>query len=129
MLQYQPKPGSIVRCDFSGFVEPEMIKKRPVIVIHVHKTNSRLVTIVPISATKPDPLQVYHKELDFSQEPSMDLYMDSRKRWFKCDMVYVVSIDRLDRYKNRITGDRNCPIVSSQTLKTIREMTRLVNGM
>ena len=32
MLNFQPKPGSVVYCDYKGFIEPEMVKKRPVIV-------------------------------------------------------------------------------------------------
>ena len=32
-LKFSPYPGSILRCDFQGFKEPEMVKPRPVIII------------------------------------------------------------------------------------------------
>ncbi|MFK5216451.1 type II toxin-antitoxin system PemK/MazF family toxin [Glaesserella parasuis] len=55
-LKYQPKEKAVVMCDFSGFIAPEMVKTRPVVVISKHKKNSELVTIVPLSTTKPEPL-------------------------------------------------------------------------
>ncbi len=42
MLNFQPKPGSVVYCDYEGFIEPEMVKKRPVIVISKHRHNKRI---------------------------------------------------------------------------------------
>lgn len=53
-LQYQPKEGSVLICDFRGYEVPEMIKVRPVVVIRKHRTNSLLVTVVPLSTTAPD---------------------------------------------------------------------------
>jgi len=130
MLKYQPKPGSIVKCDFKGYVIPEIVKCRPAIVINVHKANSQLVTVVPISSTEPSKVDYYHYELDLSIESNIAPYLPAdTKRWFKCDLVYVVSIARMDRYKNRNTGERSTPQVSSKALKTIKEMVRLANGL
>ncbi len=129
MLLYQPKPGTIVRCDFKGFIIPEIIKKRPVVVIHSHKSNSKLVTVVPISATAPSPIQFYHHELDLSIEQNIEPYLSNCKRWFKCDLVYVLSIERMDRLKHKETGKRNSPQISSITLKTIKELVRKVNAL
>src|ERR1700749_3446597 len=100
MLRYQPKPGSIVKCNFKGFIAPEIIKNRPVVVIHSHKTNPKLVTIVPLSATIPAVIKKYHHELDVSVETSLLPFLKNIKAWFKCDLVYVVSIERMDRLKN-----------------------------
>ncbi|WP_414861947.1 hypothetical protein [Pseudomonas sp. IT-P176] len=36
-LQYQPKEGSVLICDFRGYEVPEMIKVRPVVVIRKHR--------------------------------------------------------------------------------------------
>ncbi|MFK5246002.1 type II toxin-antitoxin system PemK/MazF family toxin [Glaesserella parasuis] len=36
-LKYQPKEKAVVMCDFSGFIAPEMVKTRPVVVISKHK--------------------------------------------------------------------------------------------
>ena len=130
MLKYQPKLGSIVKCNFNGYIVPEIVKCRPAVVINVHKTNSKLVTVVPISSTEPSSIDYYHYELDLASENSVALYLPpDTKRWFKCDLVYVVSIDRMDRYKNRETKERGVPCVSVKTLKTIKEMVRLANGL
>jgi len=62
-LKFQPKAGSVVICDFHGFVVPEMVKKRPVVIIAKHKHNSQLVTVVPLSTTQPKPVAPYHHKL------------------------------------------------------------------
>jgi uncharacterized protein YifN (PemK superfamily) len=129
MLNYQPKPGAIVKCDFTGYLIPEIVKKRPVLVIHSHKSNSRLVTVVPISATAPTKIDFYHYELDLAVESTIEPYLSSCKRWFKCDLVYVVSIERMDRFKNRVTGTRGTPQISSRALHTVKAMVKLANGL
>jgi uncharacterized protein YifN (PemK superfamily) len=129
MLNYQPKAGSIVKCDFAGYVIPEIVKNRPVLVIHAHKSNPRLVTVVPISATAPNSIEYYHHELDLSIETGVDPYLKPCRRWFKCDLIYVVSIDRMDRLKNRLTGKRGTPQISSRTLNTVRATVKLANGL
>lgn len=94
MLNFQPKPGTIVMCDFStGFIVPEMVKKRPAVVIRKSKTNSKLVTIVPISQTEPEEITDVHVEIISP--------LDREKAWVKCDMITSVSIDRLDRFRVR----------------------------
>jgi uncharacterized protein YifN (PemK superfamily) len=129
MLNYQPKPGSIVKCDFKGYVIPEIVKKRPVVVIHSHKSNSKLVTVVPISATAPTKIDYYHYELDLTVETNIEPYLSTCPRWFKCDLVYVVSTDRMDRFKHRTTGKRATPQISSRALNTVKTMVRLANGL
>lgn len=62
-ITFHPSPGQILLCDFSqGFRVPEMVKsKRPVIVLTpAFKHRSDLVTIVPLSTVRPDPVQPYH---------------------------------------------------------------------
>lgn len=91
MLQYQPKPNTIVMCDFTGFISPEMVKKRPVIVIKKNKENPKLVTIVPFSTTEPHDLSELHVEVAGP--------LDGKQAWVKCDMITTVCLDRLDRIK------------------------------
>jgi uncharacterized protein YifN (PemK superfamily) len=91
-LQFQPKPRSIVYCDFSGFIEPEIIKRRPVVVLAVHKRNSKLVTVVPLSTTAPDQVEAHHYRLRQNPIPGEQ----TTEVWAKCDMLAVVSIERLD---------------------------------
>jgi uncharacterized protein YifN (PemK superfamily) len=91
-LHYQPKPRSIVYCDFKGFMEPEIIKRRPVVVLAVHKRNPRLVTVVPLSTTAPNPVEAHHYRLKQNPLPGAQ----ETVVWAKCDMLAVVSIERLD---------------------------------
>jgi len=98
-LRFQPKPRSIVYCDFAGYIEPEIVKRRPVVVLAVHKRNSRLVAVVPLSTTKPDPIEAHHYRLLQNPLPGQQ----STEVWAKCDMVAVVSIERLDLIR---TGQR-----------------------
>ena len=91
-LQFQPKPRSIVICDFTGFKEPEIIKRRPVVVLAVHKRNSKLVTVVPLSTTAPDQIEAHHYRLKQNPIPGEQ----ATEVWAKCDMLAVVSIERLD---------------------------------
>ena len=62
-ITFQPKPRTIVYCDFAGYIEPEIVKRRPVVVLAVHKRNSRLVAVVPLSTTRPDPVEAHHHRL------------------------------------------------------------------
>ena len=61
MLTFQPKPGTLLVCDFgTGFKMPEMVKKRPVVVISPRRRRSRLCTVVPLSTTAPNPVERFH---------------------------------------------------------------------
>ncbi|WP_228761098.1 MULTISPECIES: type II toxin-antitoxin system PemK/MazF family toxin [Pseudomonas aeruginosa group] len=105
-MQYQPKEASVLICSFDGYIAPEMVKARPVVVIRRHKHNSKLVTVVPLSTTAPEILEDHHVELP--------CYVPGQSAvcWAKCDMVYTVSIERLDRCKvrNRHGGGRSYQI-------------------
>lgn len=102
-LTYQPKEGDVLMCDFAGFVEPEMVKTRPVIILARNRLNSKLVTVVPLSTTKPHAIQTHHHELSVNPLPDKKTTVC----WAKCDMVATVSISRLDRIKTRTTTGRN----------------------
>nr|WP_255142042.1 type II toxin-antitoxin system PemK/MazF family toxin [Pseudomonas mandelii] len=86
-------------CDFRGYEVPEMIKVRPVVVIRKHKTNSLLVTVVPLSTTAPDRILDHHLELQSHLQGASPVC------WAKCDMVATVSLSRLDRIKSRDRHD------------------------
>lgn len=103
-LKFQPKARSIVYCDFSGYIAPEIIKRRPVVVLTAHKRNSKLVTVVPLSTTPPNPVESYHYRLLQNPLP----HSTAPEVWAKCDMVAVVSIDRLDlvRTPRGVNGKR-----------------------
>jgi len=90
-LWFQPKPRSVLYCDFAGFRVPEMTKNRPVIVLRAHKRNRRLVYVIPLSTTPPVPPQPYH----FHVARSPVTHAAPTQAWAKCDMVAVVSTERL----------------------------------
>ncbi|MBF8744052.1 type II toxin-antitoxin system PemK/MazF family toxin [Pseudomonas sp. HD6421] len=97
-LRFQPKEATVLMCDFSGFQVPEMVKVRPVVVIRKHSHNHQLVTIVPLSTTRPERLADHHVQLP-SYLPGSAVYC-----WAKCDMIYTVAISRLDRCRIKSRG-------------------------
>jgi uncharacterized protein YifN (PemK superfamily) len=95
-LKFQPKIGSVVMCDFEGYVVPEMIKVRTVVVLAKHPDNSQIVTVVPLSTTEPIPHKAYHHRIENNPLPGK-----TEVCWAKCDMVATVSLTRLDRFKTK----------------------------
>ena len=95
LKNFHPKTGHILICDFTrGFIPPEMIKRRPVVVISRTVTHSnRLRTIVPLSTTAPQPIETWHVPLSINPLKST---RTEPKVWAKCDMLYTVSFDRLN---------------------------------
>lgn len=94
-LNFQPRPGQVVMCDFAGYVAPEMIKVRPVVVVARNRKNRNLVTIVPLSTTAPNALEDHHHQLSSNPLPGREKITC----WAKCDMLATVSLTRLDRFK------------------------------
>jgi len=93
-LKYHPEQGTIVICDFKGFVAPEMVKRRPAIIISPRlRKRGRLCTIVPLSTTAPDPIAPYHCKLYV--DPVLPKPYSAKFHWVKADMIYTVSLDRL----------------------------------
>lgn len=98
-LRYLPSPGAVLRCDFSGFKPPEMVKPRPVVVISTRpeRTNKRTCIVVALSTSAPEPVERHHECIALPGEHlPKDLQRDC---WVKGDMVYSVALDRLDLYR------------------------------
>jgi mRNA interferase MazF len=93
-LRYHPEIGTILICDFQGFIEPEMVKRRPVIVVSPRLRNrDRQCTVVPLSTKAPYPIMAYHYKLKLD-DPLPEPYA-SPFQWVKGDMLATVSFDRL----------------------------------
>jgi uncharacterized protein YifN (PemK superfamily) len=96
-LAFHPSPGAIVICRYgtgSGYQPPEMCKTRPAVVISPRRRSGQIVTVVPLSETRPAPLDPWHHEL------SRVAYPPARgPMWAKCDLVAAVSFARLDRVR------------------------------
>lgn len=104
-IQFHPGQGVVLICDYrTGFIVPEMVKRRPVIVICKQmQGRPRLCTVVPLSTTPPEPVLDHHAliTLPFALPPPFD----AATQWVKGDMVNAVSFDRLDLV--RLGKDRN----------------------
>ena len=96
-LTFHPKPGTVVFCDFTtGFLAPEMVKRRPVVIVSpMFRNRPQLCTIVPLSTTQPEPEEAYHHLLSQGAYPPAGTSLV----WAKCDMLATVTLARLDRIK------------------------------
>ena len=93
-LVHHPEIGTIVICDFHGFVTPEMVKRRPAVVVSPRFRNrAGLCTIVPLSTTPPSPVMPYHYKLHMDT-PLPQPY-SAPFHWVKADMFATVSFERL----------------------------------
>jgi len=77
---------------------PEMIKKRPVIVISPRSRRKNICTVVALSTTTPAPIEPYHALIEFY--PKLPVKFDVKDVWVKGDMIYTVSFERLELIKN-----------------------------
>ena len=95
-IMFRPKPGHVLYCDFKGYIAPEIVKTRPVVVISpAHLSRVNLVTVVPLSTTAPTPVEGHHYKLLGNPIPGSSAI----EVWAKCDLVATVCFDRLDRIK------------------------------
>jgi uncharacterized protein YifN (PemK superfamily) len=95
-IQFHPGQGTVVICDYStGFIVPEMVKRRPVIIIcKPRQRRPRLCTVIPLSTTAPNPVEDYHAEIRLPF--ALPAPFDAGTQWVKGDMVNTVSFDRLN---------------------------------
>jgi uncharacterized protein YifN (PemK superfamily) len=121
---FHPKAGTVLMCDFTGFKKPEMIKTRPVIVVSPnHLKRPGLYTVVPMSTTDPDPIELYHYRFKKNPMPHSNGHA-----WAKCDMVVTVSMERLDRIKVS-RGNYVVTYISNKDLEAIRECMKHALGI
>lgn len=129
-LTFCPRPGALLICDFdSGFKVPEMIKKRPVVVISPRRRRSmQLCTVVPLSTAVPRPVDRFHHRMD---PRSVPVGLGARESWAKCDMLYTVSLARLDRVLINSGGGRAfiTPRVLDEDLEAIRQGVMIALGL
>jgi uncharacterized protein YifN (PemK superfamily) len=95
-IREHPDLGTILMCDFNvGFKEPEMVKRRAVVVISP-KIVARpwLCTVVSLSTDAPSKNMPYHCQIDI--RPRLPRPLESDGVWVKGDMVYAVGFHRLD---------------------------------
>ncbi len=96
-IQFFPRAGQILVCDFSGFQEPEMCKVRPIIVVSPRLPyRAEIVTVVPISTTEARHDLPFVVRLSKNYHPEEE---DDLPCWAKCDMVMNIARWRLDGFK------------------------------
>lgn len=127
-LKFHPATGTIVVCDYkTGFVPPEMVKSRPVIVVSPKLGyRNNLCTVVPLSTKNPSPVEDYHCRITLSRP--MPRPFNVNPMWAKCDMLATVSFDRLDLIS---IGRRKyiTPTVSNADLEEVRRCILYALGM
>ena len=89
MPRHYPKAREVLGCDFRGLIEPEMCKRRPVVILSYSRVRPGLAIVVPLSTTAPMPPRRWHHRLSQASQ------WDRDPRWAKCDMVYALSLRRL----------------------------------
>lgn len=90
-----PLPGTIVIVDLNqGFRPPEMVKRRPALVLSAPiPRRPFLCTIVPLSTTPPVPVMGHHCVIQL--DPPLPAPYTSPTMWVKADMVLTVAFHRL----------------------------------
>ncbi len=100
-IKYHPNQGTLLVCNFDGLVVPEMIKTRPVVIVSPRqRQNSGLCVVVPLSTTVPAPKMPWHCKLTFDEPLSPK--WEEKEIWVKCDMIYTMRFERLDRFHKRV---------------------------
>ena len=127
-----PLPGTILRVDLSeGFREPEMVKRRPAVVLSPPiRGRSRLCTIVPLSTTEPRILLDHH--LRITLDPPLPHPYGSPSMWLKGDIVLTVAFHRLRLlFKDREEGQRvyDVRVLDEETMGRVRDAVRAGLGL
>jgi uncharacterized protein YifN (PemK superfamily) len=127
-----PAPGTIVRVDLNdGFREPEMVKRRPCVVLSPHiKGRDRLCTIVPLSTSAPRFIQKHHLEIELDP-PLPDPYSNPRM-WVKGDIVLTVAFHRLRLLFSGWEGGQrvyDVRVLDPEVLEQVRDCVRAGLGL
>jgi uncharacterized protein YifN (PemK superfamily) len=127
-----PQPGTIVRVDLSqGFRKPEMVKRRPAIVISPPiPERSQLCTIVPLSTSDPKTVLGHHMKL--SLDPPLPHPYDKPEMWVKGDIVLTVAFHRLRLFFSHWSdGQRvyDVRVLDDDTFKKVQECVRCGVGL
>ncbi len=124
-IKEHPQKGSILLCNFNqGFQVPEMVKRRPVIIVSPRiKGRPGLCTIVALSTTEPVPKMPYHALIDII--PPLPECFESKGLWIKGDRVNSVGFHRLDfiRVGRNSAGKRDYyyTTISKSQMLTVKE--------
>ncbi len=127
-----PLPGTIVRVDLSeGFKPPEMVKRRPAIILSPPIAGRRLLcSIVPLSTSQPKPVLPHHMKLSFN--PLLPYPYDAPDAWVKGDIVLTVGFHRLRLLFSRWEGGQrvyDVRVLDAATFARVQECVRCGLGL
>lgn len=118
-ITFSPVEGTVLVCDFSiGFRPPEVIEKRPCVVISKQRTNRRLCVVVPISTTESTNRKAIVVPLLSAKYPFL-----RRDGWAKCHAPSTVSITRLSMMRDPVAGrglDTRHTMLDAADLQAVR---------
>lgn len=116
-ISFHPKPGTVLICDFStGFQPPEMVKRRPVVVVSPrYRRRTGLCLVVPFSTAVPQPPEAFHHRIAAGRYPFLSA---AKSSWAKCDMLTCVAFHRLDRLL--LQGKHIAPSLEPEDFSAIR---------
>lgn len=100
-IQFGAASRTILLCDYDmgGFRPPEMVKRRPaVVLVGALPRRNNLHTVVPLSGTPSDPGNRYHCRIEL--ERPLPAPFDETVWWVKADMVATVALARLDFFRS-----------------------------
>ena len=98
-IQFALPMGTVVLCDYAmgGFRPPEMVKKRPAIIVSPRLPHrDGLCTVVPLSGSPPDKEVPYVIRLAMAHP--LPYPFPYGTFWAKCDMLSTVGFERLDMF-------------------------------
>ena len=98
-IQYPVAPRTILLCDYAagGFKPPEMVKRRPAVVLSPRLPHrDGLCAVVPLSTTAPERSVAYVVRLNLATP--LPAPFDAVTCWAKCDLVATVGFFRLDLF-------------------------------
>jgi uncharacterized protein YifN (PemK superfamily) len=86
-INFHPKRGTVLMCDFtSGFQPSEMVKRRHVVVVSPrYQRHTGLCLVVPFSTGAPYEIELHHYEI---RPGSYDFLDPTRSVWAKFDMLF-----------------------------------------
>jgi uncharacterized protein YifN (PemK superfamily) len=98
-LQFFPPRGTVLICNYeTGFVPPEMVKKRRVVVLAEgdpgRNLSSRIILVAPLSTTPPEVERLFHVRIEAGVYSFLH---PTAPVWVKADMLSHVGLARLDR--------------------------------
>ena len=121
-----------MRVDLSeGFRAPEMVKRRPAIVISPKIPGRNLLcSIVPLSTAAPNPILPHH--LQITLDPPLPYPYSSPSMWVKGDIVLTVAFHRLRLlFQGKEDGQRmyDVRVLDEDTMTQVRACVRAGLGV